>query len=67
MNFTDFYNINDDSGNRWFGGGGSGGPSLTPAVQRFPDSYPYGPIYPNIAAVYASVPGKVDLQFRPFM
>lgn len=50
-----FYTINADG-------------SIKPAAQDLAESYPYGPIYPNLAAYYPSVPGKIDIQFgyRPF-
>jgi hypothetical protein len=52
---ADFYNISPTG-------------SLSPAVQNMPGSYPFGPIFPNAAAYYPSVPGKTDLVFgyRPF-
>lgn len=42
--------------------------SVVPTPQTIAGSYPYGPIYPNVAAYNASIPGKVDLVFgyRPF-
>jgi len=51
--------------------------SVTPNVQNWSgsylwqrpvESYPWGPVFPNAAAYFASVPGKVDLSFayRPF-
>lgn len=49
--------------------GNPAGFGIIPAIDKFPENYPFGPIYPNPMMYQPSVPGKIDISFgyRPFL